>query len=295
MNQDARVGQLEASRMPSRGYLLCCLERTGSSLLAEALAGTGIAGRPLEYFNPVEQDQPWMRDIYGASGQVDKLVQVLIAGSTANGIFGAKVHWPHLRYLGMQIRGEWSEAKRTKMYELLRSTTPGLIPPEAAASLLRAHFSDLRPQGAAYALLRSHLPDLRFIWLKRRNLVARAISIYRARLTNVWSRRADEPGPAPAEQTPEFDLTEIHNLYCIGAFQDETWQQFFEQHEISPLPVFYEELVARYESTVGRVLEFLQIESAGAVVPNPTLAKQSDALSVEWEDRYRKSIAEADI
>jgi trehalose 2-sulfotransferase len=280
--------------MPSRGYLLCCLERTGSSLLAEALIGTGVAGRPFEYFNPVEQNQPGMPDIHGASNQVDNLVQVLIAGSTANGIFGAKVHWTHLRYLGMQITGEWNKAKRTKIYELLRSPSPGLIPLEAAASLLREHFSDLRPQGAAYALLRSHLPDLRFIWLKRKNMVARAISIYRARLTNVWSRRADEPGPAPAEQTPEFDLGEIHNLYCVGAFQDETWQQFFEQHEISPLPVFYEELVASHESTVGRVLEFLQIESAAAMVPKPTLAKQSDALSEEWERLYRKAVPDAD-
>ena len=59
--------------MPSRGYLLCCIERTGSNLLTQALTGTGMAGRPLEYFNPAEQETPWMREILGASPMVEGL------------------------------------------------------------------------------------------------------------------------------------------------------------------------------------------------------------------------------
>lgn len=295
MNQDVRVDQRRVEEMPSRGYLLCGLERTGSSLLAGALAGTGVAGRPLEYFNPGMQDKPWIRNILGDSSIIDGLHKVLIAGTTPNDVFGAKVHWTHFRYLGMQINEEFREAKRTKMYELLRSPNPELMSLESANKLLRAHFSDLRPQAAAYELLRSYLPSLRFVWLKRNNMVARAISLYRARTTYVWSRDAAQSGKAPVEQALEFDLAEIHNLYCIGVFQEETWLQFFEAHEISPLCLSYEELVADYEPSIRRVLEFLQIESAGAAVHTPTLAKQSDALSQEWEQRYRKALPEAGV
>ena len=33
-------------------YLVCATERSGSTLLCELLAGTGVAGRPEEFFEP---------------------------------------------------------------------------------------------------------------------------------------------------------------------------------------------------------------------------------------------------
>jgi trehalose 2-sulfotransferase len=289
------VGQSEAGRMPSRGYLLCGIERTGSNLLAEALSRMGVAGCPIEYFNPVMQDKKPIRDILGDSEVVGGLDKVLMAGTTPNGVFGAKVFWPHLRFLGMQMKGEWSESERVRMQELMRSHRPNLLSLAAANELLHASFSDLRAQTDAYALLRSHVADLRFVWLKRKNMAARAISMYRARKTDVWFRSVYAPEAPPGEKTHDFDLAEIHDLYCIGAFQEQNWQQFFEEQNISPYCVVYEELVADYDATVHRVLEFLEIGDAGAVIPGPTSVKQSDAQSLEWEDRYRKSIPEADI
>ena len=35
---------------PAHSYLVCATERSGSTLLCELLAGTGVAGRPEEYF-----------------------------------------------------------------------------------------------------------------------------------------------------------------------------------------------------------------------------------------------------
>jgi LPS sulfotransferase NodH len=286
-------GQPEPGLIPSRGYLICTIERTGSNLLAEALSGTGVAGRPIEYFNPVMQDKQKIRAILGGSSVIDGLTKILRAGATPNGVFGAKLHWPHFRYLGMSIKGEWHETKRTRMHDLMRSQSPKLLSLKAVKELLNSEFSDLRAQTAAYALLRSHLPDLRFIWLKRNNMVARAISIYRARTTDVWYRSAGKPDPSPAEEAIDFNLSEIHNLYCIGAFQEESWQRFFKQNNISPYSIAYEELTANYEATIRGVLEFLEIEEAEVVIPKPISAKQSDAMSAEWERRYRDLVADA--
>ena len=36
--------------MAAPSYLVCATERSGSTLLCELLAGTGVAGRPEEYF-----------------------------------------------------------------------------------------------------------------------------------------------------------------------------------------------------------------------------------------------------
>ncbi|MGA2213712.1 MAG: Stf0 family sulfotransferase [Bryobacteraceae bacterium] len=270
---------------PSRGYLLCSVERTGSNLLAQAVAGTGMAGQPVEFFNAVEQEKPWLREILGDSAMVDGLPKLLAAGSTPNGVFGAKVHWNHFRHLGMSVNGEWSEAQRLGPYQLLQSRLPTLLPQAAAHELLQSRFSDLHPQATAYQLLRSLLPDLRIIWLQRRNMVARAISHFRARQSGLWY--IPSSSRVPAQQTPEFDLAEIHNLYCLGDFQQQSWRRFFEEYGIQPHCVFYEQLVENYEPTVRNVLSFLGLDGDQTVIPSPISLKQGDALSQAWEEHYR--------
>jgi LPS sulfotransferase NodH len=41
---------------PARSYVICCVQRTGSWLLAHTLADTGYAGRPSDYFDDAEQE-----------------------------------------------------------------------------------------------------------------------------------------------------------------------------------------------------------------------------------------------
>jgi LPS sulfotransferase NodH len=40
---------------PVRSYVICCIQRTGSWLLANTLADTGYVGRPSDYFG----DEEW--------------------------------------------------------------------------------------------------------------------------------------------------------------------------------------------------------------------------------------------
>jgi trehalose 2-sulfotransferase len=280
--------------MPSCGYLLCCIERTGSNLLANALDGTGLAGRPVEYFNPCEQEKPWMQGILNGSAMVEGLPKIISAGTTPNGRFGAKVHWRHFRYLGMSITGEWNDAERLAAYELLRSQLPKLPSEAAACELLRSRFADLSAQRTAYRLLRSWLPDMRVIWLRRQGMVARAISLFRAHQTGTWYQPVGKAA-VPGNQALNFDFEEIHISYCLGSFEEECWQRFFQENEISPHYVVYEELVADYESTVRRVLEFLGIKGEETSIPPPSSIKQADPSSAEWEERYRRLSAEAGI
>jgi trehalose 2-sulfotransferase len=281
--------------MPSRGYLVCCIERTGSNLLAEALAGTGVAGRPLEYFNPVEQNSDWMKKIFAGSNLVEGFPKVLIAGTTPNGVFGAKVHWSHFRHLGMLISGEWCEQQRIALYDLVRSKLPTLLSKEQVDELLCPRFGELREHIEAYNFIRSSLRDLSFIWLRRRNKVARAISHFRAKQTGAWYQSSLSAAPDSGKRVYEYDLAEIHTLYCIGGFQEDMWQRFFEMHNISPRVVIYEDLATNYESVVRGVLDFLRIEHSAVAIPQPAGLKQSDALSAVWEQRYRAWNVKAEL
>jgi LPS sulfotransferase NodH len=279
--------------MPSRGYLVCCIERTGSTLLGGTLSRTEIAGHPIEYFNPVMQKTPRLLKILGDSNIVDGLSRILAAGTTANGLFGAKVHWGHFRFVGMLISGEWNDSLRTSMYDLLSSQRQKLLSQGAANELLDSGFPDLRSHDTAFRFLQSRMPDLRVIWLRRQNMVARAVSLFRARKTGVWYRELAKAVDSQGEPAPDFDLAEIHTLNCLGVFQENRWRRFFEEHEITPHTLSYEDLIADFEPSVRRILEFLNVDGGSTVISPPATRKQSDALSLEWEERYREAIAEA--
>jgi trehalose 2-sulfotransferase len=273
--------------IPAQGYLLCCIERTGSSFLAQTLASTGLAGRPREYFNPVEQDKQFMRNILGDTNLVDGLPKILSAGTTRNGVFGVKLHWAHLRFLGMSIDGRWHEWQRMAMYDMVKSRPIESLSVEAVNELLTPRFSDLRDHATAYRWLRSSLPDLAVVWLKRRNMVARAVSHFRAKRTGIWGMSVADREAAAAD-LPDLDLAEIHILNRIGSFQESLWQLFFSQQNLDPHVVIYEDLIADHDSAVRGVLDFLGLENRDTQIPSISSTRQSDEVSLEWEHRYRQ-------
>jgi len=113
-------------------YLVCATPRSGSTLLCETLRGTRVAGNPLEFFesrpgtrvprHPPDylaglEDQeardliehvppkevPWYSDLRGAATYAEHLDNVRRWGTSANGVFGAKIMWAHLEDLGRQV------------------------------------------------------------------------------------------------------------------------------------------------------------------------------------------------
>jgi LPS sulfotransferase NodH len=246
---------------PSLSYLICCSERTGSTLLGNALISTGIAGRPRSYFNRVAHFNPRIQRVLGNAKDDDGyLDRVISAATTPNGVFAAKVHWEHFRNLV-------AKAERA-------------LPPEAVA-------------GSAIECLRARFPDIRFIWLVRRNAIARAISHYRVKKTNRWQVDArwitDDTG---GDGEPAFDFDRIDEYVRLGEAEDAHWRQFFGEHGIVPLDLVYEDFIKDLEGTVQRVLTFLGLPAENVNLPPPNLRRQADERSRDWEARYRQIAAE---
>src|SRR3954454_55059 len=105
-----------------RAYLVCATPRSGSTLLCELLKGTGVAGCPQEYFETLRSTgyprQP--RQYFEGVPEVQALLPpvdpgtpeaefdwdgVLRAGTTPDGVFGAKVMWAHLEDLWPRLGG----------------------------------------------------------------------------------------------------------------------------------------------------------------------------------------------
>jgi LPS sulfotransferase NodH len=254
-------------------FFICASARTGTNVLATALRATGVAGRPLEYFSRQLAQGPFMLRMLGLAAAEDgapdfvaRLPAILRAGRTPNGIFGTTVHCVQLENVMAAIGGSIGR--------------PSLLPSAAESA-------------AAVAALRNVFPDLRFIWLRRENCVAQAISHYRAIRSGRWSEAAREPAPAEPVDIP-YNGAEILRL-TQGAERDASfWARFLAGAEETTLPLTYEQLAADFPETVRRVLDFLGLPAAEIDIPPPVYRRQADATSLDWEARFRRERADHD-
>jgi LPS sulfotransferase NodH len=150
---------------PARSYVICCVQRTGSWLLAHTLADTGYAGRPSDYFDEAERDRH-ARDWGLPAGDLVAYARaVWERATTPNGVLGSKMMWND--------------------FDRLRSTAPAPPGPDPGLELLRAAF-----------------PRARFVWLRREDKVRQGISWWRAGATGEWALR---PGQEPGQPAPDVE------------------------------------------------------------------------------------------
>ncbi len=268
---------------PHTSYLICATPRSGSTLLCEALENTGLAGHPKEYFEALREsglprrpkeyfetlgnkavldllgDYSRLDDKYGeptfwdGAGYANYLMWVRQAGTTPNGVFGAKMMWG---YFGDFI----DNARQIPAYREM----------------------------AVPDILTSNFPNLHYIWVTRLDKVRQAVSLWKAIQTWTWSQ--DEQA-LPAEKRSHkglvFNFEAIdHLVQCIEAHET-AWRQFFDDAGIRPCIVVYEELAPAYEATALNILRYLHIPIPQELVfGERRMKQQSNALSKEWIQRY---------
>lgn len=143
-----------------KSYFICCTVRSGSTLLTQLLADTGIAGYPQEHFNHNNGPDNPKGD---ATPNYNELVkQILAENTTANGVFGTKIGG-----------GMWHD------FIPRIQTIDGLVS---------------KPLDVA---LNELFPDLQYIWLTRRNKVRQAVSHWMAIQSGRWHSPDTINNPTP--------------------------------------------------------------------------------------------------
>ena len=235
-----------------RCYVICGIARSGSNLLSDGLRDTGRAGRPNQFFLP--SSEPQFRAAHSFAEQVDfaEYVRGIVERTaTSNEVFGFKLMaW----YLDAFL-------------ERLRETTEFGNPGECDREILNAAF-----------------PRLRFLRMTRRNKLRQAISKARAVQTGLW--KVQEGKSEVAE--PEYDRALIAQSMLEAKAEEDIWDAFFTRLGKKPFLVEYEGLCQDFKGTLSAVLDFLEIRLPRRIkIRPPTTTRQSDALSDEWERRYR--------
>jgi LPS sulfotransferase NodH len=253
--------------VPKRSYLVAATQRSGSTLLCRALTDTGVAGRPEEYFltGPPEAFPPgwtfWEDGLfaqpYGSMDREGYLDLVGRLGTTANGVFGAKLMWNNVPWI------------LEKLHELPRYAHLGRTP-----------------------AFHSLFPNLRVVHLRRRDRARQAVSWARAAQDGVWV--VSDTEPATPTTKPMYSFEFISGLEGLIAEGDEGWPVFCDELGVERLAVSYEELVdpATYAATIRSVLRFLGVETAVAI-PKPRTHRQADNINDDWVERYLAERAHA--
>ena len=282
---------------PDRSYLVCATPRSGSTLVCHALGETGVAGRPEEYFEALRHsgrprrpeeyflgvEDPSIRDHLGERGvgaeqtprsplwsraAYDRYLEwVFEAGTTPNGVFGAKLMWG---YFGDFV----SLVRNIPAYRDL-----------PLAELLPAVF-----------------PDLTFVRVVRANKVRQAVSLWKAVQTATWREdqaagsgaiSIEEDGSPPyrsfiEEHRPQlrFHYRAIDHLLRELLIEEASWDAFFEHSGIKPVLVLYENFAADYETSTLNLLDRLDLSPPDDFSFQPRMKKQSDDFNDDWTKRY---------
>ncbi len=292
LNADKPVPEAE------RSYLVCATQRSGSTLVCQALKETGVAGRPEEYFEALEHSGRSRRpfeyfsgvddpSILGHLGERERRVGAdpeptsplwsrtaydryldwaIQQGTTPNGVFGAKMMW---NYFGDFV-------------SLLRNV------PE---------YRDL----PVSELLPAAFPDLTFVRVVRANKVRQAISLWKAVQTATWRQNdssSRDPVPEDSDVPPYKSFLDEHRpalrfhygaiSHLLGSIlrEEARWDAFFEHVRIRPVLVLYENFAADYETSTIRVLEQLGLSPPEGFTFEPRMKSQSDGINDDWAHRY---------
>jgi len=230
---------------PSESYLVCALPRSGSSLLCGLLESTGVAGHAHEWF--WRETEAGLRENWGTPGEGEYLERVLAAGTTPNGVFAAKLMWGYF---------------------------------EETLDRLRAFAG--APSAGDPQTIEAFAPRPRFVWVRRGDVVAQAVSWSRALQGGRWWSGDDRPeGPL------RYDFEQIDGLIGVIHEHDAGWRSWFERNGLEPWALGYEELAADPVAITSRVLDFLGLEAeADPRSIGPRNERQADALYAEWAARY---------
>ena len=133
-------------------------------------------------------------------------------------------------------------------------------------------------------LLSAQLGRLRFVHLRRRDVVAQAVSWAKALQTHYW-----HPGEAvkPGGQHPHYDEELIGRLVAAIEKFEADWTLWFTAHSIVPCQVVYEELAADPLRTAHNVLDHLGLHVPPDWQPVIGHRRQADQVNANWADRFR--------
>lgn len=232
--------------------IICATPRTGSTLLCALLKSAGTAGRPESWYRAEDRDEyadDWRlpRDFNGQIDPAAYLAAAIRAGQSPNGTCGLRIQSRTLTGLLAELRTLFPAAAHDR------------------------------------ALLEHAFGPCHFIFMRRLDEVAQAISRLKAEVSQIWHH----DGRATPDQPPQasYDADRLDTFRAETAAGNAQWERWFTAESITPIRLVYETFITAPEAQVRAILTMLNLPPINPITaPNRRMA---DATSADWATRYR--------
>lgn len=223
------------------------------------LKSTGVAGRPESYFRKQDEERyarTWniVQSPDNSIAFSDYVDAALITGRSENRVFSSRIMWGTM---------------------------------DEVVARLAALYPEMG--GSSKALLEHAFGQVAFIYLKRSDVIAQAVSRLRAEQTNIW--HVEHGAQADSNIEPHYDFEKLQGFIQEADEHNAAWKKWFSENEIEPHVVVYEELSADPECVVKYILEFLGLELPDGVALSAPNKRMADELSQKWAELYLKDSA----
>lgn len=229
--------------------LFAATGRSGSFLTCDLISQAGDLPFPDEYLNFGMLAASTAFDFPEHLNDAARLEYVMAAQRESHGLFACKVMWP----VFAGFFGNKPDASKDEMREL----------GNRALELLGR---------------------TGFVWIRRRNRIAQAVSFEKARQSRIWTKMDHQ-----TEKSVSLLYSYQRILTCLRQieYQEAQWQNFFEANDLEYYEVWYEDLLSDMERHVDEALQFLGLPMRRPV-EHTKYVRQSNALNKEWRTRFER-------
>lgn len=233
-------------------YLIAFIMRSGSTLLSDYLTTNGL-GQPTEYFQyPFGVRNRWLYDQLGvAPNDFTGYMRELLAQRASNDIFGAKIAWN----------------QKNALIEKAKQSDPAI-----------QNINDL-------------FPGIQWIYMRRYDKFAQAISVWRAAATSQWHANQLPTGIT----WPEYNFSQILAFLSLILIEEQLWNHYFECFNIQPHALYYEDLIKDPAGVMIPLINYIQgskkiLENPSELQLNTSLIRLSDQNSEKMRSRFLEDL-----
>lgn len=148
----------------------------------------------------------------------------------------------------------------------------------------KTSWQDFSPLAAGYKQI---FPHLRVVYLDRRDVIAQAVSLYRAAETGTWHVPRGEQLAAPAGALDQLNLSHMSGWLEKIEAEKRGWRRFFVAEGITPMRLLYEDFSADVRKAIAAISDFLEIPLNREIGPEVGFQKLGDVVSEAWVNRAR--------
>ncbi|MGK7895727.1 MAG: Stf0 family sulfotransferase [Xenococcus sp. (in: cyanobacteria)] len=229
-------------------YFIAMEVRSGSNLMCQYLSNNGF-GNAGEYFQNINSEQ--LSPIICKNLDLDPekvepyvFFERLLKKHSSNGIFGSK--FTIYQYIFMLSKyEELSQQQKQSLFKI---------------------------------------SNVKWIWLRRRDKLSQAISLFRAINSDQWVS-FEEP---KERKIPEYDRSQIDENLAMLLRSDFLWELFFNTHSLRPYSVFYEDFIKSPASIISEITKHICAETDKKPIAKPEDVILSSKYEVQRDEHSKK-------